>query len=65
MLRTIKKKWEEKKSFSTFRTGSGVLRVACCEWSAAAPGLKPLRLPRARVAVCINTCYRVHRYITL
>jgi len=30
---------------------NSVWTLACCEWRAAAPGLKPLRLPRAQMPV--------------
>jgi len=33
---------------------NSVWTLACCEWLAAAPGLKPLRLPRAQMPVPIS-----------
>jgi len=44
------KKGEKNGFWWTFRMDS----LACCEWRAAAPGLKPLRLPRAPTAKISN-----------
>ena len=54
----IKPNWLDKQGFIR----KSVLTLADCEWRAAALGLKPLRLPRARPSMSASFCDQVLAY---